>query len=106
MIPKTIFKAKTRRWAETLMRALASFLFAVFAFTAPVCADTIRVVIPFTPGGALDSLARVMVNGLSRLRPSDSIVVENIGGAGGVIGMNTVAKAAPDGRTLLFTPSG
>jgi tripartite-type tricarboxylate transporter receptor subunit TctC len=43
---------------------------------------------------------------LNKLRPADSIIVENIGGAGGIVGMNTVAKAAPDGRTLLFSPSG
>jgi len=69
-------------------------------------ADTIRVIIPFAPGGALDPIARIMVNGWSRLRPADNMIVENIGGAGGIVGMNTVAKAAPDGRTLLFSPSG
>jgi tripartite-type tricarboxylate transporter receptor subunit TctC len=72
----------------------------------PAHADTIRVIIPFAPGGALDPIARIMVNSWSRLRPADSIIVENIGGAGGIVGMSTVAKAAPDGRTLLFSPSG
>ena len=51
-------------------------------------------------------MARILANGLNRLRPADAVVVENIGGAGGIVGMNTVAKAAPDGRTLLFSPSG
>jgi tripartite-type tricarboxylate transporter receptor subunit TctC len=73
---------------------------------APARADTIRVVIPYAPGGALDPIARIIVNGWNKLRPSDSIIVENIGGAGGVVGMGTVAKAPPDGRTLLFSPSG
>jgi len=45
-------------------------------------------------------------HGWNRLRPADSIIVENIAGAGGIVGMNTVAKAIPDGRTLLFSPSG
>src|SRR5262245_54899854 len=79
---------------------------ALFAAAAPASAETIRVIIPFAPGGALDPIARIFVNGWSKLRPADSIIVENIGGAGGVIGMGTVAKAAPDGRTLLFSPSG
>src|SRR5262245_63741378 len=86
------------------MRWLTALAFVLCAVTAR--ADTIRVVIPYAPGGALDPIARIMVNGWSRLRPADSIIVENIGGAGGIVGMSTVAKAAPDGRTLLFSPSG
>jgi tripartite-type tricarboxylate transporter receptor subunit TctC len=69
-------------------------------------ADTIRIVIPFAPGGALDPQARILANGLAKLRPSDTFVVENIGGAAGMLGLGAVAKAAPDGRTLLFSPSG
>lgn len=85
---------------------LRSFVASAIAVAGPARADTIRVIIPFAPGGALDPIARIIVNGWSRLRPADSIIVENIGGAGGIVGMNTVAKAAPDGRTLLFSPSG
>src|SRR5215467_9574974 len=90
-------------------RAVIAFMTCVLALLShalPARADTIRVIIPFAPGGALDPIARIMVNSWSRLRPADSIIVENIGGAGGIVGMNTVAKAAPDGRTLLFSPSG
>ncbi len=79
---------------------------ALSIMAAPVQADTIRVIIPYAPGGALDPIARIVANGWNKLRPSDSIIVENIGGAGGIVGMSTVAKAAPDGRTLLFSPSG
>src|SRR5262245_13305013 len=86
------------------MRWLTALAFVLCAVTAR--ADTIRVVIPYAPGGALDPIARIFVNGWSRLRPADSIIVENIGGAGGIVGMSTVAKAPPDGRTLLFSPSG
>src|ERR1700752_88516 len=88
------------------MRWLMAFAFALSISAAPACADTIRVVIPYAPGGALYPIARILVNGWSKLRPADSIIVENIGGAGGIVGMSTVAKAAPDGRTLLFSPSG
>jgi tripartite-type tricarboxylate transporter receptor subunit TctC len=88
------------------MRFLTTLLLSLCVFVSAARADTIRVVIPYAPGGALDPIARILVNGLNKLRPGDSIIVENIGGAGGIVGMNTVAKAAPDGRTLLFSPSG
>jgi tripartite-type tricarboxylate transporter receptor subunit TctC len=89
-----------------MMRRLFACLLTLWAAALPAHAETIRVVIPYAPGGALDPLARILANGLNKLRPADSIIVENIGGAGGIVGMNTVAKAAPDGRTLLFSPSG
>ena len=88
-----------------MIRLLACIV-GLCAVVSAARAETIRVVIPYAPGGALDPLARILVNGLGKLRPGDSIIVENIGGAGGIVGMNTVAKAAPDGRTLLFSPSG
>ena len=94
-----------RRRNYTALQFLGALLLLCLSLT-PAHADTIRVIIPFAPGGALDPIARIMVNGWSRLRPTDSIIVENIGGAGGIVGMSTVAKAAPDGRTLLFSPSG
>jgi tripartite-type tricarboxylate transporter receptor subunit TctC len=84
---------------------LGALLVGLFT-TQPARAETIRIVIPFAPGGALDPIARILANGWNKLRPSDSIIVENIGGAGGVVGMSGVAKAPPDGRTLLFSPSG
>ena len=83
---------------------IAACLLCVSATAA--AADTIRIVIPYAPGGALDPLARILANGLGKVRPGDAIVVENIGGAGGIVGMSTVAKAPPDGRTFLFSPSG
>jgi tripartite-type tricarboxylate transporter receptor subunit TctC len=89
-----------------MIHRLLACLITLGVVALPARAETIRVVIPYAPGGALDPLARILVNGLNKLRPGDSIIVENIGGAGGIVGMNTVAKAAPDGRTLLFSPSG
>jgi len=89
-----------------MMKCLVVGIVALCAVASSASGETVRVVIPYAPGGALDPLARILVNGLGKLRPSDSIIIENIGGAGGIVGMNTVAKAAPDGRTLLFSPSG
>jgi tripartite-type tricarboxylate transporter receptor subunit TctC len=88
------------------MRRLAVLLLGFCVAASPAAADTVRIVIPYAPGGALDPLARILANGLGKVRTGDAIVVENIGGAGGIVGMSTVAKAAPDGRTFLFSPSG
>ena len=60
----------------------------------------IRLIVPFPPGGAYDSLARPWAE---RIKPLlGSIVVENIGGAGASLGASAVAKARPDGYTLLL----
>ncbi|MEA2978491.1 MAG: hypothetical protein QOF09_314 [Alphaproteobacteria bacterium] len=62
---------------------------------------TVRIVVPFPAGATTDMLARLIA---SRLTESmgQSFVVENVGGGGGSIGADQVAKAAPDGHTLLF----
>jgi tripartite-type tricarboxylate transporter receptor subunit TctC len=88
------------------MRRIAVGLLALCLAVTSAAAETVRIVVPFAPGGALDPLARILANGLAKLRPHDVFLVENIGGAGGMLGLGTVAKAAPDSRTLLFTPSG
>ena len=63
---------------------------------------TISLVIPFTPGTAADSLARLLQPHLAQ-RWGVPVVVENKPGAAGMIGIDAVAKAAPDGYTVLFT---
>jgi tripartite-type tricarboxylate transporter receptor subunit TctC len=61
-------------------------------------------VIPFTPGGAGDTLARMLGPKLEQ-KWGKTFIVENKPGAGGVIGANFTAKAAPDGYTLMIAPS-
>ena len=61
----------------------------------------IRLVVPFTPGGSTDVLARAIGQELTKAW-GQSVVVENVPGAGGAIGADKVAKAAPDGHTLLM----
>jgi tripartite-type tricarboxylate transporter receptor subunit TctC len=64
--------------------------------------QSIRIVVPFTPAGGPDMIARFLAEGLSP-RLGQSAVVENIPGASGNIGSNVVAKAKPDGHTLMLS---
>jgi tripartite-type tricarboxylate transporter receptor subunit TctC len=65
----------------------------------------IRLIVPFAPGGSTDSQARIIADFLGR-ELGQQMVVVNVGGAGGTIGLNQAAKATPDGYTLVTaTPS-
>ena len=62
---------------------------------------TVRVVVPFPAGATTDMLARLIAQRLAETM-GQTFVIENVGGGGGSIGADQVAKAAPDGHTLLF----
>jgi tripartite-type tricarboxylate transporter receptor subunit TctC len=62
---------------------------------------TIRVIVPFPAGGTTDLLARLFAQRMGE-GLGQSVLVENMGGAGGSVGADAVAKAEPDGHTLLF----
>jgi tripartite-type tricarboxylate transporter receptor subunit TctC len=87
--------------ATIAILALGSCLFAA----APAAAQTypshpITIVVPFAPGGATDVLPRMLGERL-RATLGQSVIIENVSGAGGTIGLGRVARAAPDGYTLV-----
>src|SRR5262249_22600923 len=61
----------------------------------------VQIIVPFPAGATTDMLARLFAQRMSE-GLGQSVVVENVGGAGGSLGADQVAKAAPDGYTLLF----
>jgi len=89
-------------WATRLGLMLATLA----AFAAPAHAQSwpnkpVKIVVPFGPGGPADIYARIVGQELSGVF-NQAFVVENKAGAGGTIGADVVAKAAPDGYTLLM----
>jgi tripartite-type tricarboxylate transporter receptor subunit TctC len=66
---------------------------------------TVAVVVPFPPGGSVDGVARIIVDRLNQTVGPHFIVENRAGGASGTVGANVVAKATPDGYTLLLTAS-
>src|SRR5262249_30767259 len=94
-------------WLRPMLACIASV--AVLAFAAASAQDwptrPITLVVPLAAGGGSDGLIRVFAPRLSELL-GQSVIVENIGGAGGMIGSARVAKAAPDGYQILLGTQG
>ncbi len=90
---------------------LVAALFAAGVFAAPFAAQAqqypdrqVRIVVPYTAGGATDAVARAVAQQLSELW-KQPVIVENKAGAGASLGADFVAKSTPDGYTLLFSDS-
>jgi len=86
-----------------MTRLLAAILAALLPFAAQAQYPNkpIRLIVPFPPGGAADIVARAITQEMGRAW-SAQVVVDNRAGAGGLIGAEQAARAAPDGYTLLF----
>src|SRR5215468_10179144 len=87
-----------------MRKLITALAFAIVAGVAAAQAQTypsrqITLIVPFPPGGSTDVAARIMAE---KMRPilGQTIVIENVGGAGGSIGVGRVARAAPDGYTI------
>jgi tripartite-type tricarboxylate transporter receptor subunit TctC len=84
---------------------LASVAPSLFAQATSFPSKPIKIIVPQTTGGASDGLSRIMAQELG-VKWNQRLVVENRAGAGGTIGSDAVAKAAPDGYTWLMSYSG
>jgi putative tricarboxylic transport membrane protein len=90
---------------KKLVVALAFFAAAPGAFAQNYPDRNIILVAPFPPGGPSDTTARMIVGPMAKAL-GQQIVVEDVTGAGGTIGSNRVAKAKPDGYTIMVSGSG
>ena len=84
-----------------LLAAAALVIAALPALAQGYPDHTIKMVVPFPPGGPSDVVARIIADGMSRAMGGASVIIENVGGAGGTLGTARVAEATPDGYTLL-----
>ena len=101
----SILSSMRRRFWLGALLALGSSAVTVGAQTGTWPNKPIRIVVAFPPGGLTDAYARMYAEQLTA-KLGVPAVVENKPGAGAIIGIDTVAKSAPDGYTLLMTTSG
>jgi len=109
-IAQATVREKTMGRRHSMREAAA--VAATLALLVPPCAADetwpsrpLTMVVPYAAGGTVDPLGRVLAAGLSQVL-GQPVVVENIGGAGGTVGTNRVAKAAPDGYQMVFGSAG
>src|SRR5215203_4568384 len=90
-----------------MKKPVRTFAAALIALSVPSAAfaqfpeRTVKIVVPFDAGGTVDTMARALAQKLNE-KWNVPVIVENRPGAGNTIGANAVAKAAPDGYTLLY----
>src|ERR1051325_3926266 len=87
------------RFRQLAVPTILLMLAAAPAWALPT--KPITLVVPYPPGGGTDVIARIMQEPLTR-QLGQPVIIENRGGAGGSLGTAVVAKAAPDGHTLLL----
>ncbi|HEY3073889.1 MAG TPA: tripartite tricarboxylate transporter substrate-binding protein, partial [Burkholderiales bacterium] len=81
---------------------LCTLLLSFAAAAQPWPARPVKIVVPFGPGGSADTLGRLVAQKLGD-QLKENFIIENRGGAGGVVGSDLVAKAPPDGYTLVVS---
>jgi tripartite-type tricarboxylate transporter receptor subunit TctC len=101
MIHLEKWRASTRRAALATMAGAAAALLASGAARAGYPERVITIIVPFAAGGPTDIITRLLADPMTRLL-GQQVIVENVVGAGGTVGVTRVARAAPDGYTLLM----
>jgi Tripartite tricarboxylate transporter family receptor len=92
----------TRRAAIYLIAGtILAVPFAQTVFAQAFPSKPIRIIVPFPPGGTTDIVARIVANRMTE-NMGQPVTVENRGGGGGTIGADAVAKAPPDGYTMMM----
>jgi tripartite-type tricarboxylate transporter receptor subunit TctC len=86
---------------KKIMMGCAALGFALAASAQEYPSRTITVIVPFAAGGPTDTVARLVAQSMGKSL-GQTVIVENVGGAGGTIGVEKVARAKPDGYTLLL----
>ena len=97
--PAVLVEALTHA-TQLLLVAIAWCVAGAASASAAYPERPIRLIVPYAPGGAVDAVGRLMAQELAQ-RVGQQVVVDNRGGAGGVIGIEIAAHAPPDGYTLL-----
>lgn len=100
--------------ASSICRALGILLAVVTLMAADATAQaekdfpaqTVRIIVPFPAGSALDGVTRLVAERLNQAWGGRGVVIENIAGAGGNLGTQQFARSMPDGHTLLAAPPG
>src|SRR4051794_9535141 len=93
-----------RCWSSRMKRILAIACLAAMTMAAaaqPYPSRPITMVVPFGAGGPTDALARILAQRMSQTL-GQQVLVENVTGAAGTLGIGRVARAAPDGYTLVI----
>jgi tripartite-type tricarboxylate transporter receptor subunit TctC len=89
------------RWRFAVLLAVGGLIGPVAATAQPYPSRPITMVVPYAAGGAFDVLARIVGARMGELL-GQSVVVENVTGAAGIIGVTRVINAKPDGYTVLL----
>jgi tripartite-type tricarboxylate transporter receptor subunit TctC len=105
----TTMRHRPRIIKGTAMKRLLMAAVAALALPTAFAAypdKPITIIVPFAAGGPTDKVARDLAEALRKPLGNATIIIENVGGAGGTLGATKVAKAAPDGYTLLLAHAG
>jgi tripartite-type tricarboxylate transporter receptor subunit TctC len=108
--PWTSLREDRMKFVKSLLAVLCAVILSTLFAAAPAAAQAypdhpIKLVVPFPPGGPNDIIARVVGDKMAAIL-GQTIVIDNRGGAGGVVGTDLVAKSAPDGYTIGIASAG